>query len=159
MNASHKYHEASIATGATSGANGSLGLVPQPQSGDDIKFLRGDMTYSTVANVITSTPVTVTSSSNSLDLDISSARVFKHAFSEDTTISFSGTPEADHVEIILETTQDSTDRTLTFPAAVIWAGGSAATVSLGAGKIDVFKMTTLDGGTTWYGQTIGKDFS
>lgn len=35
--------------GATSAAPGSKGLVPQPQAGDDTKFLKGDGTWTTVS--------------------------------------------------------------------------------------------------------------
>lgn len=37
-----------IFVGATSAAPGSKGLVPQPQAGDDTKFLKGDGTWGTV---------------------------------------------------------------------------------------------------------------
>lgn len=38
-----------IFVGATSAAPGSKGLVPQPQAGDDTKFLKGDGTWATVS--------------------------------------------------------------------------------------------------------------
>lgn len=39
--------------GATSAAPGSKGLVPQPQAGDDTKFLSGDGSWKTVGNYST----------------------------------------------------------------------------------------------------------
>jgi hypothetical protein len=43
-------------TGATSGAAGTAGIVPQPAAGDDVKYLKGDGTWATIpaANNISS---------------------------------------------------------------------------------------------------------
>ena len=41
-----------IFVGATSAAPGSKGLVPQPQAGDDTKFLSGDGTWKVAPNVV-----------------------------------------------------------------------------------------------------------
>lgn len=41
-----------IFVGATSAAPGSKGLVPQPQAGDDAKFLSGDGTWKVAPNVV-----------------------------------------------------------------------------------------------------------
>ena len=59
--------------------------------------------------------------------------------------------------IILKLTQDGTgSRTVTWPAAVKWAGATAPTLSTGAGKSDYFSFRCVDG-TTWVGQTMGLD--
>lgn len=46
-----------VMTGATSGAAGAVGLVPQPAAGDDAKYLKGDGTWGAIpsANNINST--------------------------------------------------------------------------------------------------------
>jgi hypothetical protein len=44
-----------IFVGATSAAPGSKGLVPQPQAGDDTKFLKGDGTWGVAPNVVQAT--------------------------------------------------------------------------------------------------------
>lgn len=48
---------ANAMTGATSGAAGTAGIVPQPAAGDDVKYLKGDGSWSTIpsANNINST--------------------------------------------------------------------------------------------------------
>ena len=56
----------------------------------------------------------------------------------------------------LELTQDSTARTVTWPAAVKWDGGTAPTLSTGSGEIDIFTFKTRDAGTIWYGFTDGQ---
>jgi len=55
--------------------------------------------------------------------------------------------------------QDSTARTITWPASVDWAGGEAPTISAGSGEVDVFVFYTSDGGTNFYGFTAGQVMS
>ena len=40
-----------------------------------------------------------------------------------------------------------------------WAGGSGPDITTGADKVDILSFTTYDGGSTWYGATVGQDFS
>jgi hypothetical protein len=54
-------------------------------------------------------------------------------------------------------TQDSSDRTIAWPASVDWAGGSAPDVTSGAAKIDIYTFFTLDEGTIWYGFQPGAE--
>jgi hypothetical protein len=56
-------------------------------------------------------------------------------------------------------TQDGTGgRLITWPGSVKWAGG-APTLSTAAGSKDRVIFTTYDGGTTWYGDLIGKGYA
>jgi hypothetical protein len=56
--------------------------------------------------------------------------------------------------------QDTTgSRTFAWPAGIIWAGGTAPTVTPGANTIDIFTLLSPDGGATIYGMTGGQDFS
>lgn len=66
-----------IFVGATSAAPGSKGLVPQPQAGDDTKFLSGDGTWKTIGGTggtikLVDVPYTsfTTSASTSYQLDL-----------------------------------------------------------------------------------------
>ena len=57
---------------------------------------------------------------------------------------------------ILKVKQDGTgSRTISWPAAVDWAAGTAPTISTGANAVDLFAFFTVDGGTIWYGFTPG----
>jgi hypothetical protein len=48
-------------------------------------------------------------------------------------------------------TQDATgSRLVTWPAKFKWVGGTAPTLSTGAGKTDIVEFVTIDGGTTIY---------
>jgi hypothetical protein len=45
--------------------------------------------------------------------------------------------------------------TITWPAAVKWAAGTAPTLS--TANTDVFVLLTVDAGTTWYAFVSGQD--
>jgi len=56
--------------------------------------------------------------------------------------------------------QDATgSRTVTWPASVKWAGGTAPTLTTTASRADVLTFSTVDAGTIWYGFVAGQDFS
>lgn len=61
------------------------------------------------------------------------------------------------LELVL--TQDATgSRTVTWPAAVKWAGG-APTLTTTAAATDRIVLTSYNGGTTWYGDLVGKAYA
>jgi len=95
-----------------------------------------------------------------VDLDMTSANVFTVTADQNTTFTFSNPPATGKSgSFTLIWTQDSSDRTITWPASVDWAGGSAPDVTSGSGKIDVYTFFTLDAGTIWYGFQAGADLS
>ena len=103
----------------------------------------------------------VTSSSGTATLDFETATVFQLTLSEDvTTFTWSNAPTSGTAfGFTLKVIQDSTARTIAFPASVDWPGGTAPTLSSGSGDVDVFTFFTIDGGTTYYGFTAGQDLS
>lgn len=85
---------------------------------------------------------------------------FTHTLSGNTTYTFSNPAASGKTSAFtLKVTQDSTARTITWPTAVKWSGGTAPTLSSGSGDIDVFVFITYDGGTNYYGFTAGQDLS
>ena len=92
-------------------------------------------------------------------LDISTGNVFQHtADGGNVTFAFSNPSASGKAcSITLKWIQDSSDRTITWPGAVDWAGGSAPSVISGSGKVDIYTFITLDAGTTWYGFQAGAD--
>ncbi len=50
-------------------------------------------------------------------------------------------------------------RNITWPDSVLWAGGTAPTMTQTAGAVDIYGLITYDGGTTFYGAVIGQNFS
>lgn len=76
-----------------------------------------------------------------------------------TSITFSNLPASGHgVSLMIHITQDSTPRTVAWPASFKWAGGSAGAVSTGSGAKDVLAITTFDAGTAW-SATLAKAFA
>ena len=69
---------------------------------------------------------------------------------EDCTFTF-GAPTAGHTFLL----KLSGAFTPTFPAEVVWDGGTAPTYA----SPSVYGFTTLDGGTTWYGSLVGSAFA
>jgi len=97
------------------------------------------------------------SSSGTATIDLSTGRLFEVTLTANTTIAFSNVPAAGVVSCTLVLIQDSTGGwTVTWPASVKWNGGTAPTISTGAGAIDIVELFSYDGGTTWYGFTAGQ---
>ena len=93
-----------------------------------------------------------------VDIDLENGNVFTITADQDTTFTFSNpSPTGKSCAFTLIWTQDSSDRTATWPASVDWAAATAPTLTSGSGKIDVFTFFTLDEGTIWYGFTAGQD--
>jgi hypothetical protein len=69
-----------------------------------------------------------------------------------TSLAFSNVPAAGAVSLSLYLKQDSTGgRAVAWPGSVSWLGGVAPTVDLTPAHTTLVVLTTLDGGTTWYG--------
>jgi trimeric autotransporter adhesin len=107
------------------------------------------------------TYATASSSSGALTIDCETGNVFEVTLTENiTSTSFSNPPSSGTAYgFTLKVIQDSTARTITWPAAVDWPAATAPTLSSGSGEVDIFVFFTTDGGTTWYGFTAGQDLS
>ena len=104
----------------------------------------------------------VSSSGGTTTFDTSTGTIFVTTLSESTTFVFSNAPTAGTgYEMTLEIIQDASASgyTVTWPASVTWAGGTAPTLSTGISAVDSFAFYTVDGGTTWRGFTRGLDMS
>jgi hypothetical protein len=76
-----------------------------------------------------------------------------------TSITFSNLPAAGKaMSLMVRFTQDTTARTVAWPASFKWAGAVAGSVSTGSGAKDLIAITTHDQGTTWLA-TISKAFA
>lgn len=67
------------------------------------------------------------------------------------TLTFSNLPAANIAAFRVKVVQDSTARTITWPASVLWPANVEPILSTGSGDIDFIDLWTDDGGTTWYG--------
>lgn len=99
----------------------------------------------------------ITSSSNAATINLRDGDNFTHTLSENVTYTFSNPAASGKVSVFsLKVTQDSTARTITWPASVDWASATAPTITTTSGGVDVFVFATYDGGTTYYGFTAGQ---
>ena len=115
----------------------------------------------TFNKAITEQSVALTSGT-SVTLDISQGSVFTITLAHNiSTFTWSNPATSGDVSaFVLKVTQDGTGgRTIAFPAAVDFAGGTAPTLSTGANDVDVFVFFTVDAGTTYFGFTAGQDLS
>ena len=99
----------------------------------------------------------VTSSSNAATINLRDGNVFTHTLSENVTYTFSNPAASGRASaFILKVTQDSSARTITWPGSVDWAAATAPTITSTNAGVDVFAFLTVDGGTTYYGFTLGQ---
>ena len=81
--------------------------------------------------------------------DADNAGAFSLTTSGNTTFTFGSVTSGRSVGFILQLTAGGT-HTITWPASVDWAGGSAPDAPA-SGETDILVFWTRDGGTTWYG--------
>lgn len=95
-----------------------------------------------------------------LALDCNAGNVFHVSLNAAiTSITFSNIPTTGNAYgLTLAFTADGTARSVTWPAAVIWSGGTAPTLTSTLNKVDIFVLTTWDAGTTWYSMVGGQNF-
>ena len=98
------------------------------------------------------------SAAASVAIDLTGGNVFTLTADQNTTFTFTNpSPDTKSCSFTLIWTQDSSDRTISWPASVDWPGGSAPDVTSGAAKIDVYTFFTIDAGTIWYGFQAGAE--
>lgn len=102
----------------------------------------------------------VSISSNTLTLNLANGNVFACTLNANiTTLTISNPASSGLVSsFILQFTADGTARTVTWPAAVKWAGGTAPTLTSTNNKVDAFGFYTIDGGTTYIASRIGQNY-
>jgi len=124
---------------------------------DSTTIVRNALTTAsiTISGAITEDSVTLTGTTTTIDL--ATATNFTHTLTGATTYTFSNPATTGNATAFtLKVIQDTTARTITWPASVDWAGGTAPTLTATSGGVDVFVFYTIDGGTTYYGFTAGQ---
>jgi hypothetical protein len=107
--------------------------------------------------------VTATSTAGVLNLNLDSGASQQITLTESVSslafVNFN--PNSDYSSTItLKVQQDGVGSWgITWPGTIVWAGGTAPTVTLAANSIDIFGFTTYDAGATWFGFSLGADFS
>jgi hypothetical protein len=99
----------------------------------------------------------VSSSSGAATINLRDGNVFEHDLTENVTYTFSNPASSGRASaFILKVIQDSTARSITWPNSVDWAAATAPTITTTNNGVDVFGFLTIDGGTTYYGFTLGQ---
>ena len=105
--------------------------------------------------------VTVSAAGTTETVDLAGAPFYEITLDENVTISFSNPPasgKAGVVTLILK--QDGTGtNTVSWGDTILWAGGSAPTITATGNAVDVLFLFTIDGGSAWYGFVCGQDMS
>ena len=100
---------------------------------------------------------TVAASGATLTVDLADGNVHDVTLTDNCTFTFSGTVASRACGFTLILRQDGTgSRTVTWPAAVDWPGGTAPTLSTAASAVDLLTFLTVDNGTTWLGFVSGQ---
>jgi hypothetical protein len=98
--------------------------------------------------------------SGTLTLNLETSNIFTVSLNAAiTTINITNVPASGSgASFTLIFTADGTPRSVTWPAAIKWAGGTAPTLTSTSGKIDTFAFFSSDGGTSWTGYVGGQNF-
>ena len=106
--------------------------------------------------------VTVTQGSGTVTLDLAQGNFFEFTLTENVTgwtfsnLASSGTASSWIIKI---TQHASSAKTIAYPAAIKWAGGTDHVMSTATGSIDIVSMFTIDSGTAIYANIVGKGFA
>lgn len=96
----------------------------------------------------------------SLDSGSTSGLVKTITLTGNCTLTLTGSVSGSVATLELYLTQDGTgSRTITWPAAVKWPAGAAPTLSTAAGAVDCIVLRTVNAGTTWLGNLVGKAYA
>ena len=131
-----------VLTSTTTTANAAL-----PKAG-------GTMTGALKTLTLQETKVNASYASSATTLDLATATVFNSAPSGNVTYTFSNPPASGTAFGFTLTIIPSATATITWPASVDWAGGSAPDAPA-SGATNVYSFFTTDYGTTYYGFLAG----
>ena len=87
-------------------------------------------------------------------VDVGARDTYTLTTSGNTTFTFTGAPSSGQVGTFSLIITAGGTHTLTWPASVDWAGGTAPDAPA-SGEKDIYTFMTVDGGTNWYGFLAG----
>lgn len=154
--------------------NGGSNVVVDTDIGSTVQAFDADTTKNDVANTFTAnqavtaefiansyneTYAAVTSTANATTVNCEAGNAFSQTLTQNTTFTFSNPPASGTAfTFSLEILQDAAASgfTVTWPAAVDWPAATAPSLTPTPNAKDIFSFYTRDGGTTWYGFTVGQ---
>lgn len=79
---------------------------------------------------------------------------------DDTMLELQNVPDdADLWTVTVIVRQGDGPFSITWPVTTHWASGTAPTLSATEADVDVYRLITFDGGTIWFGETVGQAFA
>jgi len=126
----------------------------------DLENARIDRAFLNKHHQVTVGGASGASSGASYTINLSNGNVFHVVLTANCTFTFSN-PYASGIahSFTLFLGQDATGgRTVTWPNAVEWAGGTAPTITSTNQQTDIYSFLTVDGGTVWFGFVGGQDY-
>lgn len=103
---------------------------------------------------------TAPAATGAVTVDLANGTTHRLTLTGAVTLAVAGVdPAANRVSTVtLFLIQDATGgRTVTWPAGTKWANGVAPTLATAANAVNAVTLTTLDGGTSWFGFVAGTD--
>ena len=108
--------------------------------------------YGAGASAVPTTTVAASGAAQTLTAPAYGNAAYDITLTANCTLTLAGGTAGQMQTISLFLRQDATaGRVATLPSNARWSGGTAPTPNTTAGKIDVFRFTTPDGGVTWFG--------
>tara|TARA_B100002019_G_scaffold100448_1_gene86541 strand:+ start:1694 stop:3319 length:1626 start_codon:yes stop_codon:yes gene_type:complete len=103
--------------------------------------------------------VVTAAQSGTTTIDLSLGNIIYFTQDTNTTVAFANTESVQVVDFIRDKDATTDARTITWPASIIWNGGTEPTLidSSQAGDVQIFKLITRDQGVTWYGYETMKN--
>jgi hypothetical protein len=97
------------------------------------------------------------SGTTTIDLSLGNSIYFTQ--DTNTTVAFANTTTTQKLKFIRVKDDTTTARTITWPSSIIWNGGTAPTLidSNDTNDVQIFNLTTIDQGVTWYGYETMKN--
>lgn len=125
-----------------------------------VAMLGSANTFTAKNNFLTYTETkTVLTPGASITIDLSLGTHFTLSNTTTATVSFTNPAASGSAgSFTLAVTGNGTSHPITWPAAVLWPGGVAPTLTSTNLKTDIITFITYDGGTTWYGFVGGQNF-
>jgi hypothetical protein len=148
-----------LASGVTASSLTSVGTLTALTMGGTLAAADNQITRPRFTDYA-ETYTTPSISSGTLTLNIENGNVFRVSLNANiTTLTISNPPATSNAgSFTLIFDADGTARTVTWPAAVKWPGGTAPTLTSTASRSDVFVFYTNNAGTTWYAMTAAQNF-
>jgi hypothetical protein len=114
----------------------------------------------TVADVPTVHAVGNSGAALTVDAASTSGYIKTVTLTANCTFTFTGAAVGDATMLELVLTQDATGgRTATWPATVKWGGGVVPSLSSTAAAVDRLVFVSYNGGTTWFGDLVGRAYA